>query len=149
MDFLLCTLTPEVQCRLVHRNHVIWRTKITKFWRNGNESKQPYYNIPVCICFIMFSNNNTHNEQLVNIKMSVTWNKFIDLCASYIYCYVHFLKDTRIYFSYYDIVKQNSLLVLCMCLHVSQLQKFDFLPLFVRANKTFSLWGYLYGLSLF
>ena len=41
MDFLLCTLTPEVQCRLVHRNHKIWRTKITKFWRNGNDSKQP------------------------------------------------------------------------------------------------------------
>ena len=30
----------EVQCRLVHRNHVILRTKITKFWRNGNDSKQ-------------------------------------------------------------------------------------------------------------
>ena len=42
MEFLLCTLIPEVQCRLVHRNHVIWRTKITKFWRNGNDSKQPY-----------------------------------------------------------------------------------------------------------
>jgi hypothetical protein len=42
LEFLLCTLTPEVQCRLVHRNHVIWRTKITKFWRNGNDSKQPY-----------------------------------------------------------------------------------------------------------
>jgi hypothetical protein len=34
--------SPEVQCRLVHRNHVIWRRKITKFWRNGNDSKQPY-----------------------------------------------------------------------------------------------------------
>jgi hypothetical protein len=39
---LQCTLTPEVQCRIVHRNHVIWRTKIIKFWRNGNDSKQPY-----------------------------------------------------------------------------------------------------------
>jgi hypothetical protein len=41
----LCTLTPEVQCRLVHRNHVIWRTKITRFWRNGNDSKQPWCNM--------------------------------------------------------------------------------------------------------
>ena len=40
MEFLLCTLTPEVQCWLVHRNHVIWRTKITKCWQNGNDSKQ-------------------------------------------------------------------------------------------------------------
>jgi len=36
LEFLLCTLTPEVQCRLVHRNHVIWRTKITKYLWNGN-----------------------------------------------------------------------------------------------------------------
>ena len=42
MEFLLCTLTPEVQCWTFHRNHVIWRTKITTFWRNGNDSKQPY-----------------------------------------------------------------------------------------------------------
>jgi hypothetical protein len=35
-------LTPEVQCQDFHRNHVIWQTKITKFWRNGNDSKQPY-----------------------------------------------------------------------------------------------------------
>jgi hypothetical protein len=39
----LCTLTPEVQCFTFHRNHVIWQTKITKFWQNGNDSKQPYY----------------------------------------------------------------------------------------------------------
>ena len=31
MQFLLCTLIPEVQCEEFHRNHVIWRTKITKF----------------------------------------------------------------------------------------------------------------------
>jgi hypothetical protein len=43
LEFLLCTLTPEVQCRLVHRNHVIWWPKITKFWRNVNDSKQPYW----------------------------------------------------------------------------------------------------------
>jgi hypothetical protein len=30
---MLCTLTPEAQCQTFHRNHVIWRTKITKFWR--------------------------------------------------------------------------------------------------------------------
>jgi hypothetical protein len=42
-EFLLCTLTPEVQCQEFHRNHVIWRTKITKFWRNGNDSKQLYW----------------------------------------------------------------------------------------------------------
>ena len=55
MEFLLCTLTPEVQCRLVHRNHVIWRTKITKFWRNGNDSKQPYYFIfnSASNCFLL------------------------------------------------------------------------------------------------
>jgi hypothetical protein len=41
-SLLLCTLTPKVQCWLVHRNHVIWRTTIRKFWRNGNDSKQPY-----------------------------------------------------------------------------------------------------------
>jgi len=29
-------LTPEVQCLTFHRNHVIWRRKIIKFWRNGN-----------------------------------------------------------------------------------------------------------------
>ena len=50
LEFLLCTLTPEVQCRLVRRNHVIWRTKITKFWRNGNDSKQPY-----CMCVIFWT----------------------------------------------------------------------------------------------
>jgi hypothetical protein len=43
---LLCTLTPEVQCQEFYRNHVIWRTKITKFWRNENDSKQPY-----CVAF--------------------------------------------------------------------------------------------------
>ena len=42
MEFLLCTLTPEVQCFTFHRKHLIWRTKITKFWQNGNDSKQPY-----------------------------------------------------------------------------------------------------------
>ena len=42
MEFLLCTLTPEVQCFTVHPNHMIWRTKIRKFWRPGNDSKQPY-----------------------------------------------------------------------------------------------------------
>jgi hypothetical protein len=31
LEFLLCTLTTEVQCQIFHRNHVIWRTKITKF----------------------------------------------------------------------------------------------------------------------
>jgi hypothetical protein len=41
--FVVSTLTPEVQCRLVYRNHVIWRTKITKCLRNENDSKQPYY----------------------------------------------------------------------------------------------------------
>ena len=43
MEFFLCTLTPDVQCRLVHRNHVIWRTKITKFWQNGNSSRFVIY----------------------------------------------------------------------------------------------------------
>ena len=43
MEFLLCILTPEVQHWTFHRNHVIWRTKITTL-RNGNDSKQPYYN---------------------------------------------------------------------------------------------------------
>jgi hypothetical protein len=42
LEFLLCTLTPDVQHWAFHRNHVIWRTKITKFWRNGNDSKWPY-----------------------------------------------------------------------------------------------------------
>ena len=42
LEFLLCTLTPEVQCFTFHRKHLIWRTKITKFWQNGNDSKQPY-----------------------------------------------------------------------------------------------------------
>jgi hypothetical protein len=32
LEFLLCTLTPEVQCQEFHRNHVIWRTKITKIF---------------------------------------------------------------------------------------------------------------------
>jgi hypothetical protein len=34
----------EHQC--LFRGFLIWRTKITKFWRNGNDSKQPYW--PVC-----------------------------------------------------------------------------------------------------
>ena len=42
MEFLLCTLTPQVQRWAFHWNHVIWRKKITKCWRNGNDSKQPY-----------------------------------------------------------------------------------------------------------
>jgi hypothetical protein len=42
-EFLLCILTSEVQCRLIHRIHVIWRTKITIFWRNGNDWEQPYW----------------------------------------------------------------------------------------------------------
>jgi hypothetical protein len=36
-------------CRLFHRNHVIWRTKITKCWRNGNDSKQLSM-----YCYMMF-----------------------------------------------------------------------------------------------
>jgi hypothetical protein len=42
LEFLLCTLTLEVQCQEFHRNHVIWLTKITKFSRNGIDSKQRY-----------------------------------------------------------------------------------------------------------
>ena len=58
------TLTPEVQCRLVHRNHVIWPTKITKFWRNGNDSKQPYYNVTrICIGY-----REPSNLQLTGLK---------------------------------------------------------------------------------
>jgi hypothetical protein len=33
-----------------HQNPVIWRTKITKFWQNGNDSKQPYCH-PLFIIF--------------------------------------------------------------------------------------------------
>jgi hypothetical protein len=30
----------SLKLNLFSRNHVIWRKKITKFWRNGNDSKQ-------------------------------------------------------------------------------------------------------------
>jgi hypothetical protein len=53
--FLLCTLTPEVQCRLVHRNHVIWRTKIAKFWRNENDSKQYHETKTICLYIFLIS----------------------------------------------------------------------------------------------
>ena len=70
MEFLLCTLTPEVQCRLVHRNHVIWRTKITKFWWNGNDSKQPYWD---------------DIEKYSNWVISIaSWPKFIHINRSHL-----------------------------------------------------------------
>jgi hypothetical protein len=42
LEYLFCTLTPEVQCFTVHPSPMIWQTKIRKFWRTGNDSKQPY-----------------------------------------------------------------------------------------------------------
>ena len=53
----MCTLTPEVQCRIFQWNHVIWRTKITNFWRNGNDSKQPNY----IIAFVWVLNLQNEN----------------------------------------------------------------------------------------
>jgi hypothetical protein len=50
-----------VENTLFHRNHVIWRTKITKFWRNGNDSKQPYWP-PRCNCNIVESGVRHHNR---------------------------------------------------------------------------------------
>jgi hypothetical protein len=43
LEFLLCTLTPEVQCSTFLRNHVIWQTKIILFGRIGNDWKQSYW----------------------------------------------------------------------------------------------------------
>jgi hypothetical protein len=34
--------TPEVQCLTFHQKYVVWQTKITNYWRNGNYSKQAY-----------------------------------------------------------------------------------------------------------
>jgi hypothetical protein len=68
LEFLLCTLTPEVQHWAFHRNHVIWRTKITKLWRNGNDSKWPY-------CFIDLENVKFHMsylQQYTNIIKMLT-----------------------------------------------------------------------------
>jgi hypothetical protein len=62
LEFLLCTLTPEVQYRLVHRNHVIWRTKITKFWRNGNDSKQPSKIKFVFFLYLRLSASSKEND---------------------------------------------------------------------------------------
>jgi hypothetical protein len=59
----------EVQCRLVHRNHVIWRTKITKFWRNGNDSKQRFIwhlNL-INVCAIQSRNLANHSNNLYPI----------------------------------------------------------------------------------
>jgi hypothetical protein len=64
------TLTPEVQCRLVHQNHVIWRTKITKFWRNENDSKQPYSDYPFGII-----------KPALNIRCQCTQQKLQSICA--------------------------------------------------------------------
>jgi hypothetical protein len=53
LEFLLCTLTPEIQCQEFHRNHVIWRTKIIKFWRNGDDSKQfSVKDISIKLCYL-------------------------------------------------------------------------------------------------
>ena len=54
LEFLLCTLTPEVQCLTFHRNHVVWQMKITNFWRNGNDSKQEYCRIWLFITKLWF-----------------------------------------------------------------------------------------------
>jgi hypothetical protein len=73
LEFLLCTLTPEVQCRLVHRNHMIWLTEIKKNWRNENDLKQPYWktveteaeSIPLaCIYMIVHSYGMVKSERV-------------------------------------------------------------------------------------
>ena len=60
LEFWLCTLTSEVQWLTFHRNHVIWRTKITTFWRNGNDSKQPHCPIAKWIIQLYHGENNQH-----------------------------------------------------------------------------------------
>jgi hypothetical protein len=63
------TDAPEVQSRLVHRNHVIWRTKITKFWRNGNDSKQRI-ECALCVSGIIFI-RHTHSQKIVKPNTSL------------------------------------------------------------------------------
>jgi hypothetical protein len=77
-EFLLCTLTPEVQYQEFHRNHVIWRTKITKFWWNGNDSKQPYWILEFEIFLISFF----YLYFLVVLKVETVWNFNVNLVDS-------------------------------------------------------------------
>ena len=75
MEFSLCTLTPEVQCLTFHQNHVVWQTKIKSFWRNGNDSKQPY-------CRSIISTSSTHffmlqNLSVCKIKVFVTFGTMV------------------------------------------------------------------------
>jgi hypothetical protein len=89
---LLCKLTPKVQCRLVHRNHVIWRTKITKFWQNGNDTKQPYSTWRSPSVFLYF--NSIYISLLLNDYCSIL---FMFISAVYIpmllYVYYYGMMD--------------------------------------------------------
>ena len=71
MEFLLCTLTQEVLCWTFHRNHVIWRTKITKFWRNGNDSKQPYWMFDMVICYVFLWNTKIWVIRFCQLSLEV------------------------------------------------------------------------------
>jgi hypothetical protein len=44
LEFLLCTLTPEVQCFTFHRNHVVW-------WSQGHYG---FHSFPVVDWFCLF-----------------------------------------------------------------------------------------------
>ena len=62
-----------------HQNHVIWRTKITQFWRNGNDSKQPYWKSikkTTCFCFLV-----QYTRKCINFNHLS--NKPIKLCGIY------------------------------------------------------------------
>jgi DNA polymerase III psi subunit len=54
LDFSLCTLTPEVQCLTFHKNHMVWQTKTTNFWGNGNDSKQDNYFFKIKFVFFLY-----------------------------------------------------------------------------------------------
>jgi hypothetical protein len=70
-EFSLCTLTPEVQCCTFHQNPVIWWTKITKFWQNGNDSKQPYCH-PLFIIFHL----SIFCKTQISIKLFYLYQRF-------------------------------------------------------------------------
>jgi hypothetical protein len=104
--FLLCTLTPEVQCLTFHRNHVIWPTKITKCWRNGNDSKQPYWNIVGS--GIQFKKTRYQLNYFICIKDLITetiTSLKLNLFSSFIYYCQHRERKTMSW--YISVIRQT------------------------------------------
>jgi hypothetical protein len=97
LEFLLCTLTPEVQCRLVHRNHVIWRTKIKKCWRNGKIRNNSIVLLILMEFMIItvytLSFHINQWKELVCWKYVFCWGSLDGICIS---CEVPSIADTAL-----------------------------------------------------